>query len=168
MRRLEFWLVFFILESTSGDSLSRILFVLRELGNGLVVTFSGRMRWLEWLIMHHSRGSRWLSWSMRNRWVLLQNLLVRVEGMCALNFLRERFLLNHSHVVLAFSVSKVFRPVVVVFHVRDFAAKVGLSTTLASLRRISQNIARTRYNFSWIFLILVIFLDFYKVSHMLI
>ena len=81
-----------------------------------------------------------------------------------LRSLGERLLLHHGLVVLHFSSREKFRPVVVILHIRDFAAEKDLLASGSALHGVSQDIARPYIDTARILSIFEVLLNFDKVS----
>ena len=105
---------------------------------------------------------------MRNWRVFFENLAICVEGMRLLGTLREGLLLEFGLVVLALHGGEKLRPVVLVLHVGDRAAKGDPLAGLAFLRWVCQDIAGRDHNLSRVLWILIVFLNLYEVSHVLV
>ena len=166
MRRLELSLVFLSFNRhTAFERFLGVLLVGRELSQSLVVSSLSRVRWLESLVVNEKRGSLRFLRSLRDRWVLCQNLLVGVEGVSLFDFLREGFILNQRLMQLTSCLLEQLRSVVVIFHVRDGSTKCHLSAYYASFHGVSQDVTRGDVNFARVFLVAEVLLDLDKVGH---
>ena len=99
--------------------------------------------------------------------VFLQNLLIAVEKMSLLGFLREWLILHQRLANQSFLFGNLLRSVEVVFHVRDDTTKVCLFSDLANLSGISYDVSGSGYYFVIIGLITVVFLYDLEIFHML-
>jgi len=81
-----------------------------------------------------------------------------------LRSLREGLLLHHGLVVLHFSSREELRPVIVILHIRDFAAKKDLLASGSALHRVGQDIARPYIDTARILSVFEVLLNFDKVS----
>ena len=128
----------------------RVLLVVGEWSNRLVITFLARVRWFEGLIVFNEGSSLGLGCSVWDRNVLSNNLLICVELVCLLRSLRERLILHHGLRVFAFSLCEVLGPVVVIFHVGDGSAEGDLLSNLTPLNWVSSDVGRCDDHVSWI------------------
>ena len=166
---LKLGLVVVALDGDSArDGLLRVLLVDGELGKGLVVAYSGRVRRPEWLVMLNSRGSLRFGSTVGQHWILLEDLFVRVKRILLPHALRERLLLQLGVVILALQPRHLLGPVIVVLDVGHSASKGDLFANLTLLDRICQDILGRDDDVAWVLLILVILLNLDKVGHVLV
>ena len=166
VRRLELSLLFLAFDRhLAGQWLLRVLDVLGEWSDRLVVAF---LRWvcgLESLIMLDQRRSLRFGRTMWDLWVLLKNLLISIECIRMFGSLTEWLILHHRLRVFALSRSEVLRSIVIVLHVDDSAAKVHLLAVLTLFNRIGSNVGRLNDDIVGILFRAIVFLDLDEVRH---
>ena len=141
MRRLELRLLFFALDwHLAGQWLLRVLLVVGERSNRLVITPLSWVCWLKGLIVLDERSSLGLGCAMWDLRVLLKNLSICVERVRLFSPLGERLILHHGLRVFALSLREILGPVVVVLHVRDSSTESDLLAHLALFNRICANV----------------------------
>lgn len=139
MRRLELGRTLFFLH-LALEWLLRVLDVLRETAQSLVVADSRRVRRLERLVMLHERCALLGRRAVRDWDVLTDDLPRRVEHGGALDLLREGLLLLERLASKAFLVREELGPVKVVFHVRNHAREGRALADSAFLDWIGQDV----------------------------
>ena len=168
MSWLELGLVLLTLDwALSLESLFGILLVLGELGKGLVVTLLAWVRWSEWLIVFHTRSSLCalgLGWHRR---VLREHIFGGVENVSLAHLLREWFILEHGSVVFSLSSSEVLGSVIIILHVRNFAAEVDLLAGLTLPDWVGTHVWWSNDDITGVLFVSVVLLNLNVVSHML-
>ena len=169
MRWLELGLFLFALDGhLASNRLFRVLLVVGELGQRLIVASLGRVRWPKWFVVHRAWSSFRRRGPVWDSWVLFQDLAMGVEGVGVLGALRKVLILQLGVVVFALRRSKQLRSVVVVLHVRNGAAKGHLPADLTLLDRIGQDVTWLDHDLTRVLLTAEVLLDLIEVSHVLI
>ena len=165
MRRSELFLVIFLFHFAS-NRLERILLIVGEGSQRLVVATLRWMRGFEgWpIVLSRCLYARLSMWEGH---VFLQNLLIAVEKMSFLGFLREWLILHQRLANQSFIFGNLLRSVEVVFHVRYDTTKTGLFSDSAQFSGISYDVSGSGYYFVIIGFITVVFLYNLEIFHML-
>ena len=150
-------------DDLAGDLLWRVLDVAREPVDGLVDLASARrVRGLEGFVVVVFCYFTLVGHAVRDRPVLAIDVLVRVEDSLGLGTLREWLVLQLAQVVLTLFMSNLLGHIVLVWHVRNLSTERSVSSNLAILRRVGQEVAWPRHDIA--LLILEVLLNFHAAS----